>query len=119
MDGGCLDDAPPHRAPVPGKQPRRRGRRNRAAVHPVISDPPTDLDAPHACDRTEGLFRWHDFRHYAVSVLISQHADILLLARIAGHSDPNVTLNVYGHLMKGALFEAAELYDPLATGAVR
>jgi integrase len=33
-------------------------------------------------------FRWHDFRHYAVSTLIAQKADILTLARIAGHSDP-------------------------------
>jgi integrase len=58
-------------------------------------------------------FRWHDFRHYAVSTLIAQKADILTLARIAGHSDPNVTLKVYGHLMKGSLAEAASLYDPL------
>jgi integrase len=40
------------------------------------------------------------------------------VARIAGHADPNVTLKVYGHLMEGALAEAAELYDPFreATG---
>jgi integrase len=59
-------------------------------------------------------FRWHDFRHYAVSRLIAQKADILTVARIAGHADPNVTLKVYGHLMEGALAEAAELYDPLS-----
>ena len=58
-------------------------------------------------------FRWHDFRHYAVSTLIAQRADILLLARIAGHSDPNVTLGVYGHLMNAALSEAAARFDPL------
>jgi hypothetical protein len=44
---------------------------------------------------------------------IAQKADILTLARIAGHSDPNVTLRIYGHLMAGALSEAADLYDPL------
>jgi integrase len=64
-------------------------------------------------------FRWHDFRHYAVSVLIKQRADILTLARIAGHSDPNVTLKVYGHLMDGAISEAADLYDPLAEASSR
>src|SRR5689334_11954747 len=58
-------------------------------------------------------FRWHDFRHYAVSVLIAQRADILTLARIAGHADPNVTLKVYGHLMNGALTDAAEQFEPL------
>jgi integrase len=66
--------------------------------------------------------RWHDLRHYAVSALIAQKADILTLARIAGHSDPHVTLKTYGHLMRGALSEAAENYDPLgkaASGAVR
>jgi integrase len=58
-------------------------------------------------------FRWHDFRHYAISSLIAQKADILTIARIAGHS-PNVTLKVYGHLMRGGLAEAAELYDQLS-----
>jgi len=56
-------------------------------------------------------FRWHDFRHFAVSKLIRQKADILTVARIAGHADPNVTLKVYGHLMEDAVSEAA--YDPL------
>lgn len=62
-------------------------------------------------------FRWHDFRHYAVSTLIAQKADILTFARIAGHSDPTITLKVYGHLMRGALTEAAQLYDPLPSTA--
>ena len=57
--------------------------------------------------------RWHDLRHYAVSVLIEQNASILLIARIAGHADPNVTLRVYGHMMRDALSDAAKLYDPL------
>jgi integrase len=59
-------------------------------------------------------FRCHDFRHYAVSMLIAQKADILTLARIAGHADPNVTLKVNGHLMKGALSEVAEKFEPPA-----
>jgi integrase len=62
-------------------------------------------------------FRWHDFRHYAVSTLVAQKADILTVARIAGHSDPNVTLKIYSHLMEASLAEAAKLYDPLR-GAV-
>jgi integrase len=58
-------------------------------------------------------FHWHSFRHFAIGVLIGQGADILTLARIAGHSDPSVTLKVYGHLMRGALRDAAERYEPL------
>lgn len=54
-------------------------------------------------------FRWHDFRHYAVSTLVAQKADILTVARIAGHSDPNVTLKVYSHLMEESLAEAVRL----------
>jgi integrase len=63
--------------------------------------------------RWVGAFRFHDLRHYAVSELIKQHANILLLARIAGHSDPNVTLRVYAHLFDEDVSEAAWLYDPL------
>jgi integrase len=58
-------------------------------------------------------FRFHDLRHYAVSQLIAQGASILQVARVAGHSDPSVTLRVYGHLMADGLAEAARRYDPL------
>jgi integrase len=58
-------------------------------------------------------FRFHDLRHYAVSQLIAQGANILQIARIAGHADPSITLRVYSHLMTDGLSEAAQLYDPL------
>lgn len=58
-------------------------------------------------------FRFHDLRHFAVSQLIAQGANILEVARVAGHADPSITLRVYGHLMEGALAQAAERYDPL------
>lgn len=51
--------------------------------------------------RSAGLRHWrfHDLRHFAVSQLIAQGADIMLIANIAGHKDPVVTLRVYSHLM--------------------
>jgi integrase len=58
-------------------------------------------------------FRWHDLRHYAVSALIAEGANILLIAKVAGHSDPSVTLSVYSHLMPAGLTEAAEKFDPM------
>jgi integrase len=58
-------------------------------------------------------FRFHDLRHFAVSQLIAQGANILQIARVAGHSDPSITLRVYSHLMADGLAEAAERYDPL------
>lgn len=63
-------------------------------------------------------FRFHDLRHYAVSQLIAQGASILQVARVAGHSDPSVTLRAYGHLMADGLAEAARRFDPLRTSAV-
>jgi integrase len=64
-------------------------------------------------------FRFHDLRHFAVSQLISQGANILQLARVAGHSDPSVTLRVYSHLMTDGLVEAAARFDPLAPNRPR
>jgi integrase len=61
----------------------------------------------------EGEFSWHSLRHFAVSALIAEGADILLLAAIAGHSKPSITLDVYSHLMTARVSEAANLYDPL------
>jgi len=58
-------------------------------------------------------FRFHDLRHFAVSQLIAQGANILQIARIAGHADPSITLRVYSHLLTDGLSEAATLYDPL------
>ncbi len=58
-------------------------------------------------------FRWHDLRHFAVSALIEEGANILLIAQVAGHSDPSITLSVYSHLMPAGLAEAAEKFDPM------
>jgi integrase len=58
-------------------------------------------------------FRFHDLRHFAVSQLIAQGANILQISRIAGHADPSITLKVYSHLLADGLAEAADRYDPL------
>jgi Phage integrase family len=42
--------------------------------------------------------RLHDLRHYAVSRLIEQGANVLLASRVAGHARASVTLDVYAHL---------------------
>jgi integrase len=62
--------------------------------------------------RWRAKYRFHDLRHYAVTTLIGQGADIKLLQRIAGHANASVTLDVYGHLMSERITEAASLYDP-------
>jgi integrase len=57
--------------------------------------------------------RLHDLRHYAVSRLIEQGANVLLVSRVAGHARASVTLDVYAHLFREGLAEAAERFDPL------
>lgn len=66
-----------------------------------------------AMDAAGVKFRFHDLRHFAVSQLIAQGADILQIARVAGHADPSITLSVYSHLMSEGLARAATQYDPL------
>ena len=58
-------------------------------------------------------FRFHDLRHFAVSALIAEGADIKLLQAIAGHASATMTLDHYGHLMTARVSEAAVRYDPL------
>jgi integrase len=58
--------------------------------------------------------RLHDLRHYAVSRLIEQGANVLLVSKVAGHARPSVTLDVYSHLFTEGLREAADRFDPLA-----
>jgi len=41
--------------------------------------------------------RFHDLRHTAISLLVSSGADIMAISRVAGHSKPSTTLNVYSH----------------------
>jgi integrase-like protein len=49
----------------------------------------------------------HDLRHHAVSRLIEQGANIMLVSRIAGHAKPWVTLGVYAHLFAEGIEEGA------------
>jgi integrase len=40
---------------------------------------------------------WHDLRHVAASVMISQGASVAYLSRILGHASPSITLSIYAH----------------------
>lgn len=67
----------------------------------------------------ERAFRFHDLRHYAVSRLVEQGANILLVSRVAGHTRPSITLDVYSHLFKEGLAEAALRFDPMRSAPSR
>ena len=61
--------------------------------------------------------RFHGLRHFAVSRLIEEGANIVLLSKVAGHSSPDVTLRVYSHLMPSGAADVADLYDPITAKA--
>lgn len=42
-------------------------------------------------------FHPHKLRHTAISIMLDNGAPVLIVAAIAGHDDPNVTLNTYAH----------------------
>jgi len=57
--------------------------------------------------------RTYDIRHSHASLLIDQGANLLAIAQRMGHSDPAVTLRVYGHLFAGAQEELTRRLDDL------
>ena len=54
-------------------------------------------------DADLGHLRWQDLRHTFASMCIANGASIMFLTRQLGHSRPDVTLRVYGHLFDNAL----------------
>ncbi len=64
--------------------------------------------------RAAGLpedFRTYDIRHTHASLLIDDGANVLAVAQRMGHTDPGVTLRVYGHLFDGVQHELTERLD--------
>lgn len=49
------------------------------------------------------VITFHELRDTAISQAIATGADVLAISRIAGHSNPSMTLNVYGHLLKDSM----------------
>jgi len=44
--------------------------------------------------------RFHDLRHIFASTLIGGGVNVALVARLMGHSTPQVTLTVYSHFFE-------------------
>jgi uncharacterized protein (DUF433 family) len=64
--------------------------------------------------RAAGLpedFRTYDLRHNHASLLIDSGANVLAVAQRMGHTDPAITLRVYGHLFEGVQEELTESLD--------
>lgn len=103
----------------------------RNGVEPV-GDPylfPAELDgsAPWHPNRLTALWRsvaaangldgvrLHDLRHFMITELLAAGVDVRTVAGRAGHSNPSMTLNVYGHFIpgrdRGAAGEIGDLLD--------
>lgn len=57
------------------------------------------------------VFRTYDIRHTHASLLIDDGANVLAISERMGHTDPAITLRVYGHLFEGAQKELTERLD--------
>ncbi|MDA2923652.1 site-specific integrase [Acidobacteria bacterium AH-259-L09] len=60
--------------------------------------------------------RWHDLRHTFGSLKLSQGADIYYVSRQMGHSSIQITVDIYGHLLKKRHLEEAAKTDVMIFG---
>ena len=59
----------------------------------------------------------NDLRHAHISNLLSSGVPVLLVAERAGHSDPTMTLNVYGHVIPSDRTKFADIDQALVNPA--
>ncbi len=59
--------------------------------------------------------RFHDLRHSAATLMLSQNIHPKVVQERLGHSDISLTLNTYSHVMPGMQEEAADKIDDLMT----
>ena len=57
--------------------------------------------------------RFHDLRHSAASLLISQGAQLVEVSQLLGHSELRVTADLYSHLQKQTAARAAQQMDAM------
>ena len=57
--------------------------------------------------------RFHDLRHSAASLLISQGAQLVEVSQLLGHSELRVTADLYSHLQEQTAARAARHMDAI------
>ena len=59
--------------------------------------------------------RFHDLRHTAATIMLLRGVPVFTVSKVLGHSKPSVTLDIYGHLIPGALEVAAQVMEDALT----
>lgn len=59
--------------------------------------------------------RFHDLRHTAATLMISNGIPVVTVSKILGHANPSVTMNIYAHVSIEMQSEAAKLMESLVT----
>lgn len=59
--------------------------------------------------------RFHDLRHTAASLMLSNGIPVNVVSNRLGHSQPSTTLDIYAHLFSETQAEAARIIDDLVT----
>ena len=57
--------------------------------------------------------RFHDLRHTHATILLASGVMVNVVSKRLGHSDPQTTLRIYGHVMPEHESDAAERFDAL------
>jgi integrase len=63
--------------------------------------------------------RYHDLRHGAASLLLSQNVPVPVVSNYLGHADSGITLRVYAHMIDGMDEIAATVMDAVLGGEGR
>lgn len=71
------------------------------ALHPLLKK----VDLPR--------MRFHDLRHTAPTILLSQGVPVKVVSEMPGHSDISTTLRIYAHTIEGAQEQAVSVMDRL------
>ncbi|MBV9094327.1 MAG: tyrosine-type recombinase/integrase [Streptosporangiaceae bacterium] len=58
----------------------------------------------------------HDLRHTAASVWLAAGADPKVVQRVLGHATAAMTMDLYGHLVDGNLWQAARVVGGISGG---
>ena len=59
------------------------------------------------------LIRFHDLRHTHASLLLKEHVQPKVISERLGHSNVNITLNIYSHVYEETNMEVADTFDKI------